>query len=205
MGVDKSSLVVGGRPLLDHMLHKLAALGLRSRIAGLTDKQGVADHPAIADERTGCGPVGGLETALRYSQSAFVIVLGVDLPLVSTGLLKGLLTRAEWTGAMATIPRALGRPQPLCAVYRKELSEPVRRLRDEGAWKLMYGIGRAVAETGGRMDLFDIEMVTAAGSIWTERPAVWEFLNCNTPDDVALAERLLASRTHECEAGGPIL
>ena len=196
MGQDKAAALLRGRPLLDHMLDKLhmlaklGALGPRSRVAGAA----VPGFPAamfVADERSGRGPMSGLDTALGHSGSPLVLVLGIDLPLLSVALLAALLERARVTGAMATVPRALGRPQPLCAVYRRQLSAPVRRLLRADTHKLLLGVELAAAEAGGSVDTFDVETLVAAGAFSQERPVMWEFLNCNTPADLAVAEHLL--------------
>lgn len=209
MGQDKAAVRLAGRTLLDHMLDKLRALGLKSSIAGgasgMTQgtAQGIDQDPAgwVADERSGCGPMSGLSTALRHGQSPLVLLLGIDLPLLSTPLLAAILERARLTGAMATIPRAVGRPQPLCAVYRRQLAGAVERLLQAGTFKMMHGIELAAAQSGGAtdvpdvdvLDVFDVETWAAAGAVTLLRPVHQEFLNCNTPADLALAERLLNS------------
>lgn len=192
MGHDKAASVLAGRPLFEHMEEKLRGLGLLVHVAGAAPGITASGTPVHADARPGCGPMSGLETALRWSQAGQVLVVGIDLPLLSTTLLAGLLARAQATGALATVPQVMGRPEPLCAVYRRELSPAVTRLLRAETFKMMYGVEQAVAEAGGRLDMFAVETVAAAGGLTLERPAVWEFLNCNTPQDLALAERLLA-------------
>ena len=191
MGQDKASAMLQGRPLLDHMLAKLRRMGLRARVAG----DAIAGFPAelfVSDARAGCGPMSGLSTALHEGASPLVLVLGVDLPLVAAALLQALLERARTTGAMATIPRAVGRPQPLCAVYRRELAPAVGRLLAGDTFKMMYGVQLAAAESGGGVDAFDVEALAAAGAVPLERPVAFQFLNCNTPADLSMAERWLA-------------
>ncbi len=190
MGQDKASVLLAGRPLLQHMLDKLRLPGVRRRVAGHA-LPGYPETSFVADERSGCGPMSGLETALRHSESPLVFVLGIDLPLLSPVLLTTLLERARVTGAMATIPRAVGRPQPLCAVYRQELAPAITRLLAADTLKMMHGVEMAARETGGVVDRFDIETLVASGALTLTRPVVWEFLNCNTPADLAMAERLL--------------
>lgn len=150
----------------------------------------------------------GLETALRYSQTDMVLVVGIDLPLLSTTLLAGLLERAQVTGALATIPQVMGRPEPLCAVYRRELAPALTRLLQAQSFKMIYGVEQAAAEAGGHIDTFGVERVAAAGGLALTRPAMWEFLNCNTSQDLALAERVLdtdAARLRSSELCAPML
>ena len=191
MGRDKAAVLLAGRTLLDHMLSKMDALGMDAHVAGIATASRPGAMHAVADQQIGCGPMSGLETALRCSQNTLVMLLGIDLPLVSAGFLNGLLRRANMTGALATIPRVTGRPQPLCAVYRRDLAPAVGRMLQAGTLKMMHGVERAIEATGGRLDIFDVENVVAAGNLTLARPAMWEFLNCNTPADLELAERLL--------------
>jgi hypothetical protein len=51
------------------------------------------------------------------------------------------------------------------------------------------------AKCDGEIDCFDTERVAATGA-WQSRLAThWQFMNCNTPEELALAAGLLAG-TH---------
>jgi molybdenum cofactor guanylyltransferase len=195
MGQDKAACTVAARPLLAHMLGKLEALGLRARVAGLrAPVDGVAAE-VVDDAHPDCGPLSGIETALRESQADAALVVGVDLPLLSVHFLAILLDRAERTGAAATIPRVTGAPQPLCAVYRRVLLGPVSQSLRAGDYKVMRVILSGAAAVRGRIDVFDMESVAAArepaeGSTW--RPPHFQMMNCNTPAELAFVASLLA-------------
>ena len=201
MGHDKAAVRLAGRPLLDHMLAKLAALGLRARVAGLRSPVDGVPAEVFPDRHPGCGPLSGLETAFEHSEAELLLTLGVDLPLLSTAFLAWLLERARMTGALATIPKVLGRPQPLCAVYRRELEPSVRQALLQGDFKVMGVIERAVTDRGegidgpgNDLDLFDVETMAAAGAWVSALPAHCEFLNFNSPEDLALGEVLWTRR-----------
>ena len=189
MGQDKAGVVLAGRRLLDHMLGKLRALGLPSRIAGL--REPVVENAAevFTDAHPDCGPLSGMETALARSEAALVMVLGVDLPLLPTAFLAWMLERAFTTGAVVTMPRLLGKPQPLCAVYRRELLPGISAALEAGDYKVMDIVERAA----GRLDCFDAERVAATGAWRSAVPTHEQFMNCNTPAELTVAQRLLAS------------
>ena len=192
MGRDKAGAALAGCPLLELMLRKLRALGLRARVAGLRELVANVDAEVLNDAHPDCGPLSGMETALATSEAALVLVLGVDLPLVETDFLGWMLRRAATTEAMATIPRLLGEPHPLCAVYRRELLSEVREALASDDYKVMTAVKRAAAR--GRVDCFDAERVAATGA-WRSTVATHlQFMNCNTPEDLTIAERLLAPR-----------
>jgi molybdenum cofactor guanylyltransferase len=191
MGQDKAGVVLAGRRLLDHMLRKLRALGLRARVAGL--REPVVENVAevFTDAHPDCGPLSGMETALARSEATLVMVLGVDLPLLPTEFLAWMLRRASITGAAATIPRVLGEPQPLCAVYRRELVPGITAALEAGDYKVTRAVERATAP--GRLDCFDTERVAATGVWRSAVPTHQQFMNCNTPAELKVAQRLLAS------------
>lgn len=192
MGQDKAGVLLEGRSLLDHMLAKLRAMGLRARVAGLRAPMEGITAETIADAHPDCGPLSGLETALAKSEAECVLVVGVDLPLLETEFLAWMLGRAAVTGATATIPRALGEPQPLCAVYRRELLAGVTESLEAGDYKMMRGVERAAARGG--MDKFNAESAAAANAMHLTRPVHCQFMNCNTPEELALAARLFTGR-----------
>jgi molybdopterin-guanine dinucleotide biosynthesis protein A len=188
MGRDKAGVELCGQPLLSHMLEKLWALRVRARVAGLREPVDGIAGDVVADAHPDCGPLSGIETALSKSEAALVLVLGVDLPLLETEFLRWMLRRAETTGALATIPRLLGEPQPLCAVYRRELRGGVTDALDAGDYKVMVAVERALSS--GEVDCFDVERVAASGAWRSRRAHHWQFMNCNTPEEVAVAEAM---------------
>jgi molybdopterin-guanine dinucleotide biosynthesis protein A len=189
MGRDKAGVELCGQPLLRRMLEKLWALGVRARVAGLREPVDGIAGDVVADAHPDCGPLSGIETALSKSEAALVLVLGVDLPLLETEFLRWMLRRAETSGAMATIPRLLGEPQPLCAVYRRELRPVVTDALDAGDYKVMMAVERA--SSSGEVDCFDVERVAASGAWRSRRALHWQFMNCNTPEELAAAEAMV--------------
>ena len=188
MGRDKARVEVAGRSLLGRMLEKLEALGVRARVAGLREPVDGVTAEVIPDEHPDCGPLSGMETALGRSEAELVLVMGVDLPLLETEFLAWMLRRAETTGAMATIPELLGEPQPLCAVYRRELIHGITAALAAGDYKMTVAVERASPRGG--IDRFALERLGATGTWRSARPLHWQFMNCNTPKELAVAEAM---------------
>lgn len=192
MGRDKASLEVAGRTLIEHMLIKLHSLNLPVRVAGArVDLTGFAE--VTHDAYPGCGPLAGIEAALRATHAPRNLCIAIDLLLLPPPLLHYLLQRAELTGAAATIPCAAGRPQPLCAVYRRELLPVLSAALAAGDFKVMRVIEAAALAIGQRIDRFDCERIWPTldwPNLDSRQPRVTvgdAFLNCNAPPDVALA------------------
>lgn len=190
MGQDKSLLLWQGRSLLAVARDKLQSLPLASapRIAGA--RSDLSTHGAVvADIHPDCGPLSGIEAALAASRQSWNVFLPVDLPLLPAALLRCMLLRAEITGALATIPRFNGRPQPLCAIYHRSLLAVITASIEAGQYKVMAAVRAAVERVGGSggIDFFDVEAVASTNHELLAAcplPLYRWFHNCNTPEDL---------------------
>jgi molybdopterin-guanine dinucleotide biosynthesis protein A len=190
MGQDKALLQLGGKSMLRIALDKLRALPLPAppRVAGAR-----LDAAAVADLHPGCGPLGGIEAALTASSRPLNVFVPLDMPLLPAKFLVWMLYRAQITGAMATVPRINGRPQPLCAVYHRDLLGPITTSLLAGDYKVMRVVSSAAPQTDS-IDIFDVELVSSADAemlAFSPLPAFRWFHNCNTPEDIAGIENAL--------------
>ncbi len=187
MGRDKATLQFRGKPLIAHAVELLRAAGCRSVIAGLRPDL-AAYAPVLPDLHPGCGPLSGIESALAAAHlaPATVLFLPVDLPLLPASFLTLLLERSTHTGALATIPVAGGRPQPLCAVFHTALLPGIREALKAGEYKVLRAI--EAATSASQRDYFYVEAAISARSdlLNLERQPLhrW-FLNVNTPEEWA--------------------
>ena len=175
MGRDKAQLAFQGRTLLDHAFAKLTEAGFSAAIAGLR----TPTHPFLPDNFPESGPLGGMEAALGSlagEPPQPVLFIPVDLPLLPAEFLCALYDRANTTGALATVPFAQGRPQPLCAVYGSSLASGIRAALAGGDGKVMR-VMRALA--GASLDTPRVEALAPLHGWEAHR---W-FTNLNTPED----------------------
>jgi molybdenum cofactor guanylyltransferase len=121
MGEDKAALEIGGRKLI-----QIAALALsnicegRISIAG-SPRDFASQFPTFPDRPAqGLGPISGIETALSNGSTEWIAVISCDMPFV-TGEVFNLLVHHARPDDDAVVPVQLDwRPQPLCALYRRE-------------------------------------------------------------------------------------
>jgi molybdopterin-guanine dinucleotide biosynthesis protein A len=191
MGQDKALLPLAGRSLLQIALDKLRTLPLAAAPRIVAVRSDLASHATvIADLQPGCGPLSGIEAALAASARPLNVFLPVDLPLLPAPFLLWMLERAETTGAVMTVPRMNGWPQPLCAVYHRDLLGQITASLRAGDYKVMPVVTAAArAHSSSRsIDIFDVEQVSSANSellaLSPLPPHRW-FHNCNTPEDMA--------------------
>lgn len=119
MGVDKATLPApGGRETL---AGRTARLLLQVTPRALELGPGYSDLPAVTEPEPGLGPLvalaGGLEALHQRGWDGPVLVLATDLPRLSASFLAEL---AAHPATRSVVPRADGRPQPLCARYQPD-------------------------------------------------------------------------------------
>ena len=192
MGRDKALLQLGGRSLLDIALDKLRALPLAAppRIAGARSVMPSPWQICIQD----ADRLSGIEAALAAASiRPLNVFLPLDMPLLPAGFLRWMLRRAQITRAMATVPRINGRPQPLCAVYHRQLLGPITASLLAGNYKVMSVVCSAASRPES-IDIFDVEPVASADPetfAFSPLPVYRWFHNCNTPEDMAGIENAL--------------
>ncbi len=135
MGRDKAFLELAGRTLLDRALETCRPLCPIVRIVGPQEK--FAAHGAtVEDTYPDRGPLGGIHAALSHSATSHNLVLGVDLPFVTTAFLRYLVEQAWASGADVTVPRAGGGFHPVCAVYHRRFRGSAQKALERGENKI---------------------------------------------------------------------
>jgi molybdopterin-guanine dinucleotide biosynthesis protein A len=176
MGMDKAFVEFGGCTLLARVLEVTRAVINDVRIVGDTAKF-TTFAPVVEDIFRDCGPLGGIHAALRASSAELNLILAVDVPFVSPALLQYLVARARSSDAIATVPRADGGWQPLCAVYRREFADAAEKALRAGRYK----IGAVFDDV--EVQAIEEEELARAGF------APGLFRNLNTKDDLETARR----------------
>jgi molybdopterin-guanine dinucleotide biosynthesis protein A len=167
-GADKSSLAIGGTPILERILR--AVRPVAAPIFAVGDRHGAAARAGLVvvdDIVPGAGALGGIYTAIVSSPCDRTLVVGCDMPFLTERFLAHL---AGITGADLVIPRDEKGFQPLCAIYR--------RLDRGERHAAVLPSGVRVVEIGpGELTAYDPEGLL--------------FVNVNTSHDYAQAQGLL--------------
>lgn len=170
MGSDKAFLPIEDHNLLQHVLRtasqasdKVTIVGSKSSYAQFGD--------VIEDIYSGCGPLGGIHTALSATSTDLNLILSVDIPRMTPEFLRWLLHQARAAPELIIIPHAAGGPQPLCAVYRRSVLGAVTAALQKGEYK----IGRLFSQVPTRI-ITEEEIVTGGFSAII-------FQNVNTPQE----------------------
>jgi molybdopterin-guanine dinucleotide biosynthesis protein A len=90
MGSDKALLELAGKPLVLHAVTKLRRLC--AEVSVLSNNPALERYaPLVRDLHEGCGPLAGVEAALRSSTYEWNLILPVDVPFLPTRLLDDWL------------------------------------------------------------------------------------------------------------------
>lgn len=118
MGRDKALLEVEGVPLFRLVAERLAEVAWPVFLApGTPGRLGEVGYPNLADAEPDSGPLGGMVAALRASPHQLMAVVAVDMPFVSSAVIRLLASLAE--GFDAVVPVTPEGPQPLHAVFAR--------------------------------------------------------------------------------------
>jgi molybdopterin-guanine dinucleotide biosynthesis protein A len=147
MGRDKGLLELGGVPLILHTARLLEPLVSDVTIVGSPSRYATLGLCAIDDDaypqgpdRTGCGPLGGIATALAATLSPWNLIVACDLPYLSAEWTDWLLSRALRSRGEAVVPRTEGGIEPLAAVYRSQCRAPLAAALARGTRKVSDAI-----------------------------------------------------------------
>jgi molybdopterin-guanine dinucleotide biosynthesis protein A len=124
-GADKGALLVGGHPIVERQIAVVGAIASRVVIvADDTARYAQFGVPVIGDEVAGAGPLGGIATALAWSDQPHCLIVACDMPFLSAAFLAHLLTRIG--DADVALAQTADGYHPLCAAYARSLLPAVR-------------------------------------------------------------------------------
>jgi molybdenum cofactor guanylyltransferase len=179
MGRDKALLEIGGVTLVERAARLVKSVSASATIVGIPHGIEGLSLEAIRDDWTGAGPLGGIATALRASESDWNLVVACDLPYLTREWLAFLVGRALKSKADAVLPMNERGAEPLCAMYHKRCESPIWLALDRGTRKVTDGLAGANVEyiAPNEWKAFDSEGLL--------------FKNMNSPADYEEARRRL--------------
>lgn len=176
---NKPFLLLDKKPLINYVLKVAKRLFSDIVVVVKNDKQKrrlkrvVNKRIKIVKDRARTySPVAGIKEGVRHVKHDYVFVLASDMPLVREHTIRELLPRIEEGLDCIAYIWKLGRYEPLCAIYRKNVFDNCRL--KTGMHELIDGIKNKA--------FVPIAMETN------------EFFNVNTKKDLEMAERMLAEK-----------
>ncbi len=142
LGRDKALLTLDGEPLLARAVRLLREVCDTVLVIGPPERAAVVPGvPVHPDERPGCGPLGGIATALRAMSGDRLLAVATDMPFLRPALLRYLLSAS--IGYDVTVPKVEGRTHQLCAVYSRACLPLIDAQLARGDYKIDRFFARA--------------------------------------------------------------
>ena len=132
MGRPKAWLEVGDTILLRWVADRLAP-DFQEVVVSFAEPEQLEQpipYRVVFDRKTSAGPMAGIEAGLSAAMHDPVFVIACDMPYV-TGDIAAMTVAAART-CDAAVPRIDGRPEPVCAAYRKSALPVITAALDAG-------------------------------------------------------------------------
>jgi len=175
MGRDKAQLRIAEQTFSERIAAEL--LGFTDRVTMIGGAKVPENLSAAKDVFNGIGALGGLHGALSACKADWALVVACDLPFVTSELFEKLAATRNDSEAVVPVQQD-GRPQPLCALYRKSPC---------------LEVATSLIEVGKRRPLDLLDRVKTRWIPFAElKPlnhATEFFVNINTPEDYDEATR----------------
>ncbi len=173
-GQPKALLQVGRTRIIDRQLSTIRAVAQHVAIvANDRELYGDLGVQVWSDVRPGCGPLGGILTALVNASTTVTLIIAGDMPFLTAKFLRFLAEAGREVDV--AIPCTPEGHQPLCAAYNQSCIDAIKHNLDAGIFKVSE---LTSAVTVREIGLDDIATLDPDGTL---------FFNINTPDDYATA------------------
>ncbi|MBB4015597.1 molybdopterin-guanine dinucleotide biosynthesis protein A [Chelatococcus caeni] len=182
-GGDKPLRRVGGRPILDHVVERMApqCAGLVINANGDPARFAPYGLPVVPDDVPGfAGPLAGILAVLDYvavrrRDVEWIVSVAADTPFLPPDLVVRLHAARREEGAMLACAASGGRTHPVIGLWPVGIREDLRRT--------------LVGEGERKIDRFTARFPLAVAEWPTEPFDV--FFNANAPADLEAAEAIL--------------
>jgi len=136
LGEEKGLAGFNGKPLVSYAINVVKPLCGKLVVSANNQLEEYAKfgYEIVQDEFEGIGPMGGILTCLKKSESRFNLVLSCDTPFVRTALFNHLLKEAEHY--QIVVPEHDGFIEPLCAIYATNVLWELQRSVESGNFKM---------------------------------------------------------------------
>jgi len=179
---DKALETISKRTLLEQVVFQLSLLDgdIPIVIASGRRYPQLADYPRLriaGDIYPGKGPLGGIYSGLKASDSFYNLVVACDMPFLNRDLLLYMVEAA--IGFDLVVPRLGNLIEPLHAVYTKDCLSPMERLLEKDSLSVR-----------GLFPMVRVRYVEAEEIEWFD-PEHLSFFNVNTGTDLERARGLI--------------
>jgi molybdopterin-guanine dinucleotide biosynthesis protein A len=184
MGTDKSFVLLAGKPMIEHVLSRVAELDQAETLIVTNHVDDYAQYHlrTVTDVLPQKGSLGGIYSAIYHSQTEYILTLACDMPFVNPDLLHYMTSLCPGSFDVI-VPRVKGYPQGLHAIYSKACLGPIRARLEADRLKVI-----------GFYDQVQVRYLDESEYVRFD-PKGLSFHNINTPQELREAEQMLLSNS----------
>jgi len=134
MGTDKALMELEGMTMLETVVKLCKNSCDKILISSNNPEHGKFGFSVVVDEIKHCGPIGGLYSALRKSETDWNFIISVDSPFVEPLFLNFLIS--EIKDSDAVVPIHDKGKEPLIALYHKNCTSEIEKRIQAGNFKM---------------------------------------------------------------------
>ena len=187
MGRDKGLLPFMGKPLYQYILDQLTGLTDDTFLIANYDR-GYESYRVFPDKIPDIGALGGIFSALSYSQHDLCLVLACDMPFISMPIIE-LLRTSIGDNDVAISQVGAGLLEPFRAIYRKACLSSIEKAINDGERRATGFLSSMKTTILPEDVLIQVD------------PNLESFLNINTPAELAEVEAIARKRGLESRTG----
>lgn len=173
MGTDKALLILNNKTLLENTIEICKPLCTNILISSNFPEHQKFGYKVIPDEIKNSGPMAGIYSCLKKSETEWNFVISVDAAFVKTEIIEDLIQHTNHYDAV--VPEHKTGKEPLIALYNKNVVSVLKRHLESGNLKmhnLLKRLNTKYLNTQNRVE---------------KNPEI--FRNLNRPDDLKIVSK----------------
>lgn len=173
MGTDKALLLINNKTLLENAIDICKPVCNNILISSNFSEHRNFGHKVIPDEIKNCGPMSGIYSCLKQSETEWSFVISVDAAFVKTELIELLIKNTY--NFDAVVPKHKKGQEPLIALYNKKVIPDIKKHLNSGDFKMQNLLKAINSKFLNTHDLVE------------KNPNI--FSNLNRPDDLQIVSK----------------
>ncbi|MHA7943223.1 molybdenum cofactor guanylyltransferase [Formosa sp. 3Alg 14/1] len=117
MQTEKGLVVFKDKPFIEWILEAVKPISNRIYLITENTDYSIYNYPLVADIYKNKGPVGGIYTALKHTDTQQNLILSCDIPMISTHILKRYLIQSKVINSNIAFVSDSTRDYPLIGMY----------------------------------------------------------------------------------------
>lgn len=146
MGSDKGLIKIDNKTFVENVIAAMSPLVNEIIIVSNNTEYDQFGFYRVEDDIKDSGPLAGLYSGLKHSDSEFNLVLSCDIPMIKTEILEKLI-EADYKNYEVTQIESHNKTMPLIAIYHKHCMHKCLELLQQGERRLRVAVNQLKAKT----------------------------------------------------------